>query len=88
MMKVYMKPIRMIAWFENDGILTPIRFQMLDDNKQNIAIKIDKITIREEEKLAGNRMFIYKCQSIIDGVERIYELKYEINACKWFLWKM
>lgn len=86
-MKVYMKPIKMIAWFEENGKLTPIRYQ-LNDEKENIAIKVDKIITVGEEKLAGNRMYIYRCQSIVEGTEKVYELKYELSTCKWFLYKI
>lgn len=87
-MKVYMKPVKMIAWFTENGVLTPVRYQMLDENKENITINIDRVMQREEEKLAGNRMMIFKCQSMIDGMERLYELKYELGSCKWYLFKM
>lgn len=87
-MKVYMKPVRMIACFENNGILTPVKFQTSNENTGNITIKVDKITLREEEKLAGNRMIIFKCQSTIDNIEKVYELKYEVNTCKWYLYKI
>ncbi len=87
-MKVYMKPIKMIAWFAENGILTPVRYQMNDESRQHITINIDRVIQRDEEKLAGNRMIIFKCQSVIEGTEKVYELKYEIGSCKWFLYKM
>lgn len=87
-MKVLMKPIEMIAWFKKDGLPTPMKFKMMDEENCDIAVKVDKILVREEEKLAGNRMLVYKCQSMMNDVERLYELKYEINTCKWFLYKI
>lgn len=87
-MKVYMKPIKMISVSEFDGVLTPIKFQMKNEVKELITVKIDNIVLRDEEKLAGNRMFIYRCQSDIEGTVKIYELKYEVSSCKWYLFKM
>jgi hypothetical protein len=87
-MKVYMKPIKMISVSNENGVVTPIRFQMKDDSKEMITIKVDNVTERNEEKLAGNRMFIYKCQSAIEGKENVFELKYELNTCKWYLYKI
>lgn len=86
-MKVLMKPIEMIAWFTEAGKPRPIKFKFVytDDC---ITIKVGKIITIDEEKIAGNRMYLYKCQSIIENVEKIYELKYEINTCKWFLFKI
>lgn len=86
-MKVYMKPIKMIASFMDNGLLTPIKFKMEVDTEPK-TIRVDKITERSEEKLAGNRMMIFRCQSEISGVIKIYELKYEIVKCKWYLYKM
>ena len=87
-MKVLMKPIEMIAWFTRDGKANPIKYQLTNDEKEIITIKVDRIITREEEKLAGNRMIIFKCQSILDGIEKLYELKYEVSTCKWYLFKM
>jgi len=87
-MKILMKPIRMICFFEENGIPNPIKFQYRDEEKKYITVKVDNIVNRDEEKLAGNRMFIFKCQSEDGDVIKIYELKYEINTCKWFLFKM
>ena len=87
-MKVYMRQIKMIAWFAENGALTPLKFQIKGDGSESITIRVDNITERSEEKLAGNKMMIYRCQSEIDGVEKQYELKYEICTLKWYLWKM
>lgn len=86
-MKVLMKPIQMIAWFTEAGKPNPVKFKFAygDDC---ITIKVGKVITVEEEKIAGNRMYLYKCQSFIDDTEKLYELKYEINTCKWFLFKL
>jgi len=80
-MKIVMRPIEMIAWFTKDGVAKPIRFK-LDD----LVIKVHVIS-KSEEKLAGNRMMIFRCQSEIDVELRPFELKYELATCKWFLFK-
>ena len=41
-----------------------------------------------EEKLAGNLMKVFRCQSEVEGVMRVLELKYELQTCKWLLWKI
>lgn len=87
-MKVLMRPIEMIAWFTEQGIPNPIKYRTTLEDKSKVCVKVDRIITREEEKLAGNRMIVFKCESIIDGVERIYELKYELNSMKWYLFKI
>ncbi|MGB4389392.1 MAG: hypothetical protein GX461_07295 [Clostridiales bacterium] len=87
-MKVVMKPIKMIAWFSEDGVPTPIRFNIRQRDESSLTIKIDKITLRQKEKLAGNHMLVFTCQSIINNTEIIYEIKYELSTCRWFLYKI
>lgn len=87
-MKILMKLVKMIFWADEKGAITPIKFQLTDEHsKERITIKVN-VKERSEEKLAGNRMLLFKCQSVICGVEKIYELKYEISTCKWYLYKM
>ena len=52
------------------------------------VIKIDRIIDRTQEKLVGNHMIIFNCQSLIGNVEKRYELKYELGTCKWILFKI
>lgn len=87
-MKVLAKPIEMVAWFNEGGLPTPIRFKLKTNEESSLVIKIDKILFKEKEKLAGNVMYLYRCQSLIEDIEKTYELKYEINTCRWMLYKM
>jgi len=86
-MKIYMKPIRMISVTDFDGNIRPIRFQV-EQQEELITIKVDYISQQHNEKLAGIPTIIYRCQSVINNVERIYELKYELMTYKWFLYKL
>lgn len=87
-MKILMKPIEMIAWFTNDGYPIPLRYRIADENMADKVIKVNRILFKEEEKIAGNRMLLYRCETIINNTQKIFELKYEIATCKWFLFKM
>lgn len=86
-MKVVCKPIEMIAWFEKNGEIHPIRFKVLE-NDQVKVIAIQRVQAVHLEKLAGNPMYVFDCQSHIDGLVKIYQLKYEVRTCKWFLFKI
>jgi len=87
-MKVLMKPIEMIAWFTQDGLPTPVRFRMEQPDGSYIVIRVARTITRKEEKLAGNPMIIFTCQSIINGVEKLYEIRYELKTCKWYVYKI
>lgn len=82
-MKVLMKPIEVIAHFEQNGTSHPLRLKFNDKE-----LKIEQVISMTEEKLAGNRMLVFRCRGEIKGELRPFEIKYEVNTCKWFLWKM
>jgi hypothetical protein len=82
-LRVIMAPIEMVAKFDQSGILTPVRFKYGDQ-----VFNVDKVLNVCEEKLAGNKMKIFSCQSEIDGKLTRYEIKFELQTCKWFLYKM
>lgn len=87
-MKVIAKPVEMVTWTDLNGKLNPVRFKIANEDESISVIKIDKVLTINKEKLAGNNMLVYKCQSVIKGSERLYELKYSFDTCKWILWKL
>ncbi len=86
-MKVVCKPIDMIAWFEKDGKVHPIKFRLIE-GEENKVIVINRVRYCQTEKLAGNLMYVFECESDIDGILKIYEIKYEMSTCKWVLFKI
>ena len=52
-----MKTIRMISVTEEDGV-TPLKFQLKSKDEGRITVKVDNVILRNEEKLAGNKMLI------------------------------
>lgn len=80
-MKIYMTPITVLAHFKENGTPHPLRMKL---NDQEIRIQVLSTT---EEKLAGNRMMIFRCQSELNGELKPFEIKFELGTCKWFLWK-
>lgn len=87
-MKVVAKPVEMVAWFEKTGLPHPTKFRFTNDEHVDQVIKIDKIITRDKEKLAGNDMLIFNCQSVVNNVLRNYQLKYELKTMKWILFKI
>ena len=87
-MEIVMKDVEAIAWFKKDEHPCPIRIRIQDEDQGNIVIFIENILFSEVEKYAGNKMILYRCKSTIDNMERIFELKYEIATCNWFLYRI
>ena len=87
-MKVLAKPIEMVSWTDEQGNIKPIRFKISNKDESISVIKVDRVISVEKEKLAGNFMIVFTCQSVIKGAERIYEIKYELSTCRWILYKL
>jgi hypothetical protein len=87
-MKIIAKPIEVVSWTDTKGNINPVRFKIVNDDQSNSVVKIDKIISVDKEKLAGNNMLVYKCQSIVNGADRLYEIKYELANCRWILFKI
>ena len=83
-----MKPIESIAWFTREGVPHPLKYRILTEDQTYKTIKVDKVLFRTEEKVAGNRMLLFRCQGELNGCLKIFELKYEVNTCKWYLYKI
>ncbi len=81
-----MKPIKVIAWFNEKGSVEPVKFQFTEVDGDTLAVKVDRIIFHSEAKnIAGNKIYTYRCQSVIKGVEKVYELQFEIKTCAWKL---
>jgi len=87
-LRVLALPVEMVSYTDKHGSIKPIRFRMQVEDGPMQTIKVDKVIIKETEKLAGNIMIVYKCQSLIDDVIKLFEIKYEIATCKWILFKI
>ena len=82
-MKTQMTPITVLTHFENDGTPHPLRLKLAGKE-----LKIEQVVSMTEEKLAGNKMLCFRCQSENGGELRPFEIKFELETCRWFLWKV
>jgi hypothetical protein len=86
-LKIIAKDIEMIAYFKKNGNMEPLRFRIEEDNKYKV-IKIDRILEQKCERFCGNKMLVFTCISLINGIEKIFEIKYDIENCNWILYKI
>ena len=87
-MKVVAKPISMVAWFDPKGMPHPVRFKIESEEEADVVIKVGRVVTQEKEKFCGNHMLIFNCQSVINGAQKMYQIKYELSTCKWILFKI
>jgi len=89
-LKILSEPIDAVVRFRAgaDQKPLPYKFRYRDDCANLFEVKIDRIFKVEEWKLAGIRSLVYRCASVICGAEKVYELRYIVDECRWELYKM
>ena len=87
-MKVVRQPVDMIAYFNIEGVIMPLKFRLETEDNQLKTIKVLTILYHKEEKIAGNLIRTYACTIDHNSLEKPCEIKYELNSCKWFLFKI
>lgn len=86
-MKVRNLPVDMIAYHTAKGEPTPIKFQVIDGHEV-CTIKVNKVLDRVKEKALGKNILRFSCVSIINGIEKRYELRLFQETVQWVLYKM
>ncbi|MBC2579119.1 hypothetical protein [Clostridium sp. DJ247] len=87
-MKIIAKPIEVVSYTDDKGDIRPLRFRLQTEDETIKVIRVDKVIVKEIEKLAGNPMLVFRCQSLIDNIQKQFETKYELQTCKWILYKI
>jgi hypothetical protein len=59
-----------------------------EDEDGRRVISVGKVLSYETIRPAGVESCVYRCQSIIDDMETIFELKYRVKEHRWELYKM
>lgn len=83
-----MQPIEVLAWGKMDGTLQPLRFRIVNKDGSVTEVSIDTILSQSEDRLAANHMITYVCKGEVAGKLRQFELKFEVNKCKWYLYRI
>lgn len=78
-MKILNEPIKVLAVFNTDGKIEPVKFRLEDK-----VVKIEKILKIYEENIVGNNRIVFVC---LHSGKDIFELKYELDSKTWFLFK-
>ncbi|MDF2949637.1 MAG: hypothetical protein K0R07_1674 [Sedimentibacter sp.] len=78
-MKILNEPIKVMAIFNLDGKIEPVKFRLEDK-----VVRIEKIMKIYEENIVGNKRMIFVC---LHKGKDIYELKYELDSKTWYLFK-
>ena len=86
-MEVLMKPVDMIATFAKDGTPRPLRLR-IEEGDEAVVINVDKILSKTHQKFGQYTNIIFQCQGVINGRRRIFELKFDRGACRWYMYRI
>ena len=86
-MKIVAKPIKMIAYFDEKGVPSPLRFRV-EENGIWQTVNVDNVVSNEQIRPAGMEAIVFLCQSEIGGSLKQYEVIYRIKPHQWELYKI
>jgi hypothetical protein len=87
-MKTLAKPIEMISVTSENGNIKPIKFRIITSEGEAQIYKVYRVYHTVLEKLAGNRIYKFTCEIVVNNQKKICELRYELDSCKWMLFKI
>lgn len=87
-MKTLARAIEMISWTEENGTLHPVRFKIetADGGKQ--VYRVLRIHTMVPDRIAGNKMYRFTCEVAVNRLIKLCEIRYELETCRWVLFKI
>jgi hypothetical protein len=75
-----MELIRMIAAFDTNGNITPLRFRRGEE-----TVKVDKVVSCRFENVLGSMMHVFRCENVDEFGISNYVICFEPKTCMWWL---
>ena len=80
-------PIQVLASCLADGTMQPLRFRFEDDEHCLRVVSITEVVDWRKVEYVGVEAFVYLCKAVVEGKEKLYELRYTIRAHRWVLFR-
>jgi hypothetical protein len=78
-------PVDVISICSAGGDIRPLRIRLEDDEHQLLRIDIDEVISVRCIQYVGIEAQIFLCRATIQGMRRLFELKYTIRTHSWCL---
>lgn len=78
-------PVDVISICSAGGDIRPLRIRLEDDEHQLLRIDIDEVISIKCIQYVGIEAQIFLCRATIQGMRRLFELKYTIRTHSWCL---
>ena len=80
-------PIQMLVCCDTDGRMQPLRFRFEDAEHRLHTAQIREILDSHKSEYVGIEAFFFVCCAEVEGLKKLYELKYTIHTHKWVLFR-
>lgn len=80
--------IEVIAHCDAFGALRPLRFRFEDEHHGLRAASVTEIVSEREIRYVGIETLQYICKAILNGAERMFELRYTVRSHSWTLYRV
>jgi hypothetical protein len=82
-------PVQLISSCSTLGEFTPLRFRYtFPETHELITVDIQEILSKKENIFIGLHEILYTCSATIQGIEKIFTLRYSILAHQWSIFQM
>jgi len=54
-----------------------------DYNERLIKITVNRVIEKSIDNFAATKMLKYKCETIYNNSRKLFELRYELETCRW-----
>lgn len=78
-------PVAVISVCSPEGMITPLRLQIVDGEGQNLRIDIDQVVSVREIPYVNVEANVYTCRARAEGRPMTIELKYTFRSHVWCL---
>ena len=86
-MKIRMRPIRVTSWSDEEGKVTPMRFEVAKKSGNIVKVRVEEILEQYETRTSGQLTRNYLCRTEVDDTSVQYELAFELSTIRWYLSK-
>ncbi len=87
-MERYVCPVDVISVCSAAGEITPLRLQLVDEDRQLLRINIEEIIRVEDIQHVGAEAKIFRCRATVWGKRWTFDLKYYIRSHNWCIQRM
>jgi hypothetical protein len=79
--------VEMLCTCSTDGQLRPLRFRFEDAAHRLRTVSVTEVLCDKEICYVGIEAFQFVCKGLVEGAEKMFELRYTVRSHKWILFR-